>query len=300
MTDLLNGMDFTVQDYPVYDPDYSLTHFPMYFLSEGEPVHAFMWVAAGREAKGCVIIPPQKNGGDNYESLITPLICSGIHVIKIHPRGMWDSVPASNSLAKTVADIHAAVDFLRSNGGEHTATAMTERLFWVDPDRIGVIGKSGGGGVAGLIAAAENPHLNSVVALAPVNMEPYRGMPDMINHGIGGEFEKATLEAFRRDKDLTAGRVDHAFEQASMTFADFDRLSILKRAVDLVDKNVLLVGGSADTAHQVANHRPIVEAMRAAGAKHFTDIVLEADTYFLTARIALARLIINWYREQGY
>jgi hypothetical protein len=221
--------------------------------------------------------------------------------MKIHPRGMWDTVPASNSLASTVVDIHAAVAFLRSNGGEHTATTVSgERLYWVDPDRIGLIGKSGGGGVAGMIAAAENPHLNSVVALAPADMERLRGMPNMINHVVGGEYEKATLAFFQRQTELTAGRVDLSFELASMTPADFDRVSIVKRAPELVDKNMLLIGASADTGHQESNHKPIVEAMREAGAKNFTDIILEADTYFLTARIALARLIIRWYRQQGF
>jgi hypothetical protein len=300
VTELLADLDFAVTDYPLYDPEYPLTHFPMYYMSEGEPVNAFMWLAAGREAKGCVIISPQKNGGDSYESLITPLISAGIHVMKIHPRGMWETVPASNSLARTVADIHAAVDFLRSNGGEHTATSLGERLYWVDPDRIGLIGKSGGGGIAGMVAAAENAHLNSVVALAPPNMELYRGMPDMINHGIGGEFEKATLAFFQRDKELTAGRVDHSFEQASMTPADFDRMSITNRAPELADKNILLIGASAEPEHQESNHKPIVEAMREAGAKNFTDVILESDTYFLTARIALARLIIRWYQQQGF
>lgn len=299
MTELFD-LDFAVNDYPVYDPEYPLTHFPMHFISQGEPVHAFMWLAAGKEAKGCVIISPQKYGGDSYESLITPLISAGIHVMKIHPRGMWDTVPASNSLARTVADIHAAVDFLRSNGGEHTATSLGERLYWVDPDRIGLIGKSGGGGVAGMVAAAENPYLNSVVALAPPNLELYRGMPDMINHGIGGEFEKATLAAFQRQKELTAGRVDLLFEQASLTPADFDWASIVKRAPELVDKNILLIGASAEPDHQEFNHKPMVEAMHSAGAKNFTDVVLESDTYFLTARIALARLIIRWYHQQGF
>ncbi|MGE0308380.1 MAG: CocE/NonD family hydrolase, partial [Acidimicrobiia bacterium] len=264
------------------------------------PMHAFMWVAAGRESRGTVIIPPQKNGGDSYESLITPLVSSGIHVMKIHPRGMWDSVPALNSPMKTVDDIHAAVEWLRSNDGEHTAYALKEREFRVDPERIGIVGKSGGGGSSGLVAAAENPHLNSVVALAPANVEPLRRMPDMINHGIGGEFEKATLAWFEKNRVLTAGRVDHAFAMGAMTPADFDRVSIIKRAVDLVDKNVLLVGGSADAAHTAGTHNPFVEAMRAAGAQNFTDVLLQADTYFLTARIALARLVIAWLRKQGF
>ena len=62
----------------------------------------------------------------------------------------------------------------------------------------------------------------------------------------------------------------------------------------------LLIGGSADAAHVSAHHDPFVQAMRAAGAKNFTDVLLEADTYFLTARIALARLVIAWFRKQGF
>src|SRR4051794_25075914 len=131
-------------------------------------------------------------------------------------------------------------------------------------------------------------------------MEPLRSMPEMNNHGIVGEAEKATLAWFERNKKLTAGRVDHASSIGAMTPADFDRVSIVKRAVDLVDKNVLLVGGSADAAHSRSNLDPFLEAMRTAGARNFTDVVLQADTYFLTARIALARLVIAWLRKQGF
>src|SRR4051794_41984476 len=116
-------------------------------------------------------------------------------------------------------------------------------------------------------------------------MEPLRSMPEMNNHGIVGEAEKATLAWFERNKKLTAGRVDHASSIGAMTPADFDRVSIVKRAVDLVDKNVLLVGGSADAAQTASNHDPFVEAMRTAGGQKITPPGPQAGTHFLSARI---------------
>ena len=53
------GIDYAMTDSPYYDPEYPAMSFPYTFMSNGTPVQAFMWLAGGRETKGCVILIPR-------------------------------------------------------------------------------------------------------------------------------------------------------------------------------------------------------------------------------------------------
>ena len=283
----LNSQECATTDSPFYDPAFPPEHFPTHFMSGGSPVQAFMWLAPGEGAKGCAIFVPQLYGGDSLESLITPLLAAGIHVMKFYPRGMWDS--RDYSMTGAVDDVHSAVASLRQNDGEHQT--LEGRTYRIDPERIAVIGKCGGG-VQGWAAAAENPHLKAVVAVAPGNMELGRGGAAHVEDGPSSEDMLARVTA------STAGRIDIAAWMKPLTPQDYDRLSLIYQAPKLVDKKLLLVGASADRHIPLeTNHRPIAEAQRRAGATDFTEVILEGDTFFLTARIALARLTIDWLRS---
>ncbi|MET9014930.1 prolyl oligopeptidase family serine peptidase [Streptomyces olivaceoviridis] len=288
--------DWATTDPAYYDPEFPPEHFPMHFLSEGTAVQGFMWLAQGESTKGCVIFVPQFYGGDSLEGLITPLVSAGIHVLKFHPRGMWDD--NEYTFPGVIDDINAAVEHLRENDGVH----VTEegRRYVIDPARIAVIGKSGGGGVTGWAATAENSHLSAAIAVAPVNPEITRGLLAHMNSGDTPSGEvKELAEASDRTKAATAGRVDTFATLQKLTPQGLDRMDLIRRASELVDKKLLLIGGSADRhAPLASHHRPIAAALKQAGAKHLTEVILEGDTFFLTARIALARLVLDWLRNE--
>jgi hypothetical protein len=288
VTIYLSSQDCATTDSPFYDPAFPPEHFPTHFMSGGSPVQAFMWLAPGEGAKGCAIFVPQVYGGDSLESLVTPLLAAGIHVMKFYPRGMWDS--QDYSLTGAVDDVNAAVAFLRQNDGEHQT--IEGRSYQIHLEHIAVIGKCGGG-MQGWAAAAENPHLKAAIAVAPANIELGRG-----GGAAPAEDGPTSEDMLTRLTASTAGRIDIAAWQKSLTPKDYDRLSLIHQAPKLVDKKLLLVGASADRHIPLeTNHRPIAEAQRLAGAKDFTEAILEGDTFFLTARIALARLTIDWLRS---
>ncbi|MFC4595487.1 alpha/beta hydrolase family protein [Sphingobium tyrosinilyticum] len=280
------GVDYATRDSVYYDPQYPPIHFPHVFMSQGTPIQSFMWLASGAEPRGCVILSPQRYGGDSLDSLVPALLGAGIHVMRFNPRGMWDS-EHQYSFISALEDLHAAVAYLREDGGRHTVppgVAADERLFQIDPDHIAVLGKSGGGGMLGWIGAAENPGLNTAITVSP------------------SELMKAPLPAnvqkwFNDLKKSTAGRVDLVAELNRVTPAEFERLSMRKAAAKLVDKNMLLVGHSSREYMQ-STHEPLVKAMLDAGAKHFSQAVFQANDYYLTARIALAQLVISWLKEE--
>lgn len=288
--DLGCGVDYTVTDPAVFDPAYPPEQFVTYFESHGSIVHATMWIATGPEPKPCVIISPQIFGGDRLESLIIPLLNSGIHVCTFHPRGMWDG-QHEFGFVSALEDIHAAVEFLCTSEKFDRRTTMG-KPYRIDPKRIAVTGLSGGGGSLGLVSCAENPNIHAVAAIAPGNFELNRGAD-----GIA-----PMREFFDAIKERSHGRIDLEAWLTKLSDADFDRISPICQAGKLVDKPVLLVGGYRDVVTPIdVCHRPIAESIKTAGAKRFTEVILESDHGFLTKRIALARLIIAWLKaECGY
>lgn len=286
--DPLAGVDFTVTDPSIVDPEFPPEHFMTHFISQGSVVHAAMWIAGGRDPKGCVVISPQAFGGDRLESLIIPLLSSGISVMTFHPRGMWDG-DHKYSLISSLDDMHAAVDFVRSadDAGKRT---LANKAYRIDPERIAVLGLSGGGGSVGFAACAEIESVKAAIAIAPANHEQYRNISEA----------DLPMEYLGFVKSETAGRVDSASRVLSMSEADIDRLSIPHNAARLAGKKLLLVGATNDAATPLAScHVPIAQALVDAGSSHFTEVILDTDHLFLTTRIALARIVISWLRSEA-
>ncbi|NWK94316.1 hypothetical protein DM806_01135 [Sphingobium lactosutens] len=279
------GTDYATTDSVYFDPDYPSMHFPHIFKSKGKTVQSFMWLADGPGAKGCVILSPQRYGGDCLDSIIPALVGAGIHVMRFNPRGMWDDKEVY-SFTSALDDLHAAVAFLGENGGQHAVPPGTgaERTFQIDLDHIAVLGKSGGGGMMGWVAGSENPGLNTIITVSP-------------NELLAKPLSAAYTKYFNELRDSLDGRVDIVKELDALTPADYNRFSMTKAAPRLVNKNVLLIGHSSreyvDTLHM-----PLVQAMQKANAKHFSQVIFEANDYYLTARVALARLVVSWLKEE--
>lgn len=277
-------LDSAICDPSILDPDFPPEQFVTHFISEGSVVHATVWIAQGREPKGTVILSPQMFGGDRLESVIIPLMTAGINVMTFHPRGMWDNQHVY-TLTGSIDDLLAAAAYVRStvNGDIRTPQGRSWRT---DTARIAVMGLSGGGGTVGIAACAEDPLIQSVIAVAPGNRSA--PLPPEIIAG---------LEAV---KVRTAGRVDVAGTMDAMTPAENDRMNPVLQAPRLVNKNVLLVGAMRDVVSPLEiAHRPIAQAMRDADVRGFDEVILDTDHSFLTKRIALARLIIEWLRKRG-
>ncbi|MEJ7926748.1 hypothetical protein WG908_08275 [Sphingobium sp. AN641] len=278
------GTDYATTDPVYFDPEFPPVHFPHSFKSKGKPIQSFMWLANGPEAKGCVIISPQANGGDSMDSLIPALVGAGIHVMRFNPRGMWDEYE-DYSIAGSLDDLLAAIAFLRENGGQHSIPGSGDhpRQYKIDLDHIAVLGKSGGGGLNGLIAASESPYLNTMIAVEPAIL---RVLPPSYDK----HFEEVRV--------ATDGRIDQKKWFDQLTPADRERLNVFKAVPKLVDKNILLVG-SMDQDYVQNIHKPIVQAMTAAGARHFSEMILEAgNSFMLNKRIALSRIVISWLKKE--
>lgn len=280
-------VDSTICDPCVLDPDFPFEQFVTHFISQGSVVHATVWIAQGRDLKGTVILSPQWYGGDRLESVIIPLMTAGINVMTFHPRGMWDN-RHRYTLTGAVDDLLAAAAYVRSTRSDAITTPQGH-VWRTDPTRIAVMGLSGGGGNVSLSACAEDPLIQSVIAVAANSMAAARTPEE-------AEQAKISLE---RVKAQSAGRIDVQGTLGAMTPAEFDRMRPIVQAPRLVEKNVLLVGASRDSVAPLETcHKPIAQAMRDAGVRTFDEVILDSDHSFLTKRIALARLTIEWLRQR--
>ncbi|WP_340265850.1 alpha/beta hydrolase family protein [Sphingobium mellinum] len=280
-------IDSSVSDPCVLDPDFPVEQFVTHFISGGSVVHATAWIAQGQQPKGTVILSPQWYGGDRLESVIIPLMNAGINVMTFHPRGMWDN-QHRYTLTGAVDDLLAAAEYVRSAAAGEILT-MQGRPWRTDPSRIAVMGLSGGGGNVSLTACAEDPQIQSVIAVAPNSMIP-TASPEAVE--LARQREERVIR-------MSAGRIQVESVLKDMTPADFDRMRPTVQAARLVDSNVLLVGAMRDTVAPLeTSHRPIAKAMRDAGVRVFDEVILDSDHALLTKRIALSRLTVQWLRKR--
>lgn len=219
------------------------------------------------------------------ESVIIPLMTAGMNVMTFHPRGMWDT-QHQYTLTGALDDLLAAAAFVRSTA-DGVLKTFTGNTWRTDPERIAVMGLSGGGGNVSLSACAEDPHIRAAIAVAANGMSGAR-TPDG---------NKDFSEHFDVVRTHTAGRVDVERGLSGMSQADLDRMNPIAQANALAGKDVLLIGAQYDHVASLETcHRPIAEALRGAALRTFNEVIFETDHAFLTKRIALARLTVQWLR----
>lgn len=284
MIDLNRDMQWAFIDPPFYDPDFPADHISFKFASEGEAVYGHMWVAQGADRKGAVIISPQTWGGDCIETIIFPLLRCGINVVSFVPRGMWDRMQPAYTIYSAMDDLHALIEYVRSSGYE-PETPLGKCRSRFDPDRIALFGISGGGGNVSFAACAESEYVHHAIAVAPANVD-VQIHPD--NFSV------------IRDSYEMVGRPRCADAMIEMYPDKVGRLSIIKQAERLAPKHLLLIGASHDSICPLdLCHKPMLNALRAAGAAHLTDLIFEADHMFMTKRNALATVLISWLRHEA-
>jgi uncharacterized protein len=194
-----------------------------------------------------------------------------------HYRGAWGSGGAY-SFTHMLEDVDATLAFLRA---PDRAAA-----FRVDPARIVLVGHSMGG-FAALMVASRDPEVTAVASISGNNL------------GNTGETTTAP-EASAAAARVLAGQLQPlagASPEALVheVVANAKDWQLKNRVSQLAAKSVLLVAGTRDVVVPKAlNHDPLVEALRAANARHLTVKTLDADHSYSDKRIALTRTLAEW------
>lgn len=277
------------------DPTDMDLRFPPYFMqfvvpSGGAKLPVRLWLAQGAGAKGIVIITPPMGGNDALNSMIVPLNNAGIHAISFRPRGVRD--PAFDySMTQTMDDMHAIIAWIVANSDPHAKAPLDGPTYRFDPERVALFGMSGGGGNGSVSAVGESRFANYAVGVATGNF----GIQ------MSPEYFVKNQKMFDDVKAATHGRSDYERWLRAMTPADVARVNIQDNAAKLVDKHIILLGGSQDKVSPINDgHIPNAKALRDAGVKDLTALVLETDHGFTTKRWSLARVTISWLKHQGF
>jgi hypothetical protein len=245
------------------------------YLAEGEGPHPTLLLLAG--------YPGHERNLDVAQAVRR----AGINVLAFSYRGTWGNGGTMSPL-NAVEDVKAALALLRSETGAARYRA--------DPGRIALLGHSLGSWVA-LTVAAEDPGIECAGGLAVTNLgaTARRAVSDEV---FRERWARAIRSSAIPDGPVRAAEGD----PVAALIQDPDAYDLLLRAPALAAKALLLVGAARDReALPDQNHLPLVAALSEAGAARLTEVMLEADHGFSSARIALAREVVGWLgAECGY
>lgn len=254
--------------------------------SGGDQMNVRLYVAQGAGPHPTVVLLHGYPGGTDLTYLAHVLQRAGYNVLYPHYRGTWGS-GGSFSWSNALEDVQAVLAFLRSE--------EARKRYRFHPDRIALAGHSVGGWLA-LMSAAGEPGVGCAAGFMFGNLGHY-GKQDIESE------EKRAADA--ADLGACVGEVSgpvrgtsgEALVAEAMQHApDYDLLS---RARALSQRVLLLVSATQDASCPLAeHHEPLVRALREAGANRLTEVVLDTDHNFVTKKIAVARVLFGWLRDE--
>ena len=202
---------------------------------------------------------------------------AGFVVLTLHYRGSWGS-PGNFSLAGVVEDGSAALAWLE-------APAALAR-YHSDPRRIVLAGHSMGGFVASRTAAA-HPETRGLLLIDAWNI----GAATLKSlQAPGGREQFRTARA--GDVLPLAGTGTDAL--ADEILAAGERFDLKRDAARLADRPFFAIGAARANGREMG---AIAGAVRAAGGKQVTSLILPSDHGFNDHRIALIAASLDWLEQ---
>jgi pimeloyl-ACP methyl ester carboxylesterase len=275
------GVDPVASDPPGTDLAHPARLAEVAIDSHGVAMNAIVYVAEGAGPHPTALLLHGFPGNERNLDLAQAVRRSGWNAVFFHYRGAWGSA-GDFSFGHALEDVAAAVVWT-----QQPANASALRI---DPERIAVIGHSMGG-FAALRIGGELVDVDCVASLAGANLASrgYAAQSDP-------ELARAIADQLQLWSAPLSGTSGAALvAELSTAGTDFD---LLRQVPALAAKPVLLVAGARDETTPVAEHHaPLVAALRAAGARSLSDVVLDADHAFSQRRVALARIVTRWLAE---
>lgn len=254
--------------------------------SGGDQMNARLYVAQGSGPHPTVVLLHGYPGVTDLTYLAQVLQRAGYNALYPHYRGTWGS-GGSFSWSNALEDVQAALAFLRSQ--------EARKQYRLDPDRIALAGHSLGGWLA-LMTAAGEPAVGCVAGLMPGNFGHYARQ--VIE---SEEARAAAVAALGASISEASGPVRGTSGEAltAEVIQHVHAYDLLSHAEALSEQVLLLIGATQDQLVPLAeNHEPLVRALRKAGADRLTEVVLDTDHYFVTKKVAIARILLGWLRDE--
>jgi len=274
--------DAISKDPAVSDPQYPAAYLERAIPSQGDRMFTMVYLTQGKGPHPTVLLLHGFPGGDSNADLAPILRRAGWNCIWFHYRGFEGSEGTYSSFTMLVEDVAEALKFLRE---EKNAAEWR-----IDPTRIVLVGHSYGGAVA-LAAAAQDPGIRSVAAIAAYN--------PVWTARIAKDPEVAKGIAAWLDQEKFMVRKISGEALVQQALAKGESLDMARSASALSGKSLLVIGARRDEmAPFDKHHEPLVKALREQKAPYLSEIIFDTDHNFSDRRIALAEVLLDWLEEQ--
>jgi len=268
-------------DPPTIDRDFPAEMKPIIIDSYGSKLNGIIYLAPGSGSHPTAILLHGFPGNERNLDLAQAIRRAGWNAVYFNYRGSWGS-EGNYLMQHTVEDTLVVLDFL------HSKRATDYRI---DPETIALIGHSMGGACAFAVAIQESS-VQYVASLAGANLGAIARLiqnDPVAFENIATSLKDAAgpLTGFNSQKFLNDLITNH------------DQYDVKTNAEILAAKVVLMVGGSRDETTTLDMHYwPMLQALQEENASQLTHQVFDDDHSFSSHRIALARLVISWLKEQ--
>lgn len=260
------------------DPEYPATLVPATFQSNGCKILGTMFMASGNGPHPVILLLHGFPGNEVNYDLAHIFRRQGFNVFVFHYRGSWGS--EGNYLWKqTIEDTAEAIKFLKSD--------LAKEKYRIDGNKIILVGYSMGG-FAALYSSIFHDKINNITFLAGFNA------------GLFGEIIGNNKGLFQYSANTILPSMDFVkCESAEILLTEMvdnqAEWNLINHIEKLSQKNLLIISALNDsTAPIEIHHKPLVGALKLAGAKNVEEHILETSHSFSDKRLAIAKIICTW------
>jgi len=241
--------------------------------SNGSEIDAFLYLAAGSNPHGTVMLLHGLPGYEINGDLAQSIRRAGWNVLIFNYRGTWGST-GTFSQSSAIEDTATVVRFLRD-----PANVATYRI---DPRRLVIVGHSFGGFLAGYVGS-HDPDISAIGIISATNLGRINFDPKERDTRLQRWQTQLHPVHGATASDLFAEAERHAKEWDYVQWAD-----------GLRTRPVLLV--EADDQNH-ADMEALASAMRQRGSARLEQKAVATDHSFSDHRIVLQTIVINWLQQ---
>ncbi|MEZ5915973.1 MAG: alpha/beta fold hydrolase [Parvularculaceae bacterium] len=255
------------------DPDYPPAIIEISFLSHGDRLNGFVYLANGPGPHPTVLLMHGYPGTEKNLDIAQYLRRDGWNVLFFHYRGAWGSEGAFSFL-NAAEDTGAALNHLRDNAERYRA----------DPGSIAIVGHSMGGQMT-LVGAANDPEITCAATLAAASI-------DYLMLQLEDENLRVGFREYADSLTMLAGHDGGNVIEQGVAFAD--RYPLADIVFNFAGKKLLLLAAENDEAVPVKVHEAYVAAFSKSPDVELDSEIYVTDHSFNSNRIAISRRLVDW------
>lgn len=260
-------------------------YFPVIFNSEGSKVFGRFFKTANNKLSPTVILLHGFPGeeGDLF-GLGKRLNKDGINAFTFNYRGTWKSegfyLPETS-----LDDVINSVKFLKS--------ADVAKKYNIDTTQIVLLGYSYGSNLA-ILGSLAHPLLSKVISIGTSDLSVITKLIASSTDYRKGHQD--FLDKYMSDSTIARGLGGKGSHE--WLFKHKENYNLVKRAKELANKKILLIGGWKDNLAIVEDHTiPFYRALQNNKAKNIKIEIYDTDHSFGNVREQLYQSVLNWIKN---